>query len=567
MAISRLLVIGLDGATFDVLSPLMQDGTMPNLAALVRRGCWGKLASTIPPFTAAAWSTFITGANPGQHGVLSFRATRDSFTYDLQGKGFVDAQRFDSTLWEMIGAGGRRTGIVNVPLTYPPRPVNGAMITGMLTPPGATQYVYPPQLRDTLDPDYVIDVDFIRGKDGFAHASPLSKSEMMAQIQNMSRVRARTCVRLVQEETWDFFMVVFTGTDRVQHFFWDDLELLIGDQGRVGQIEDTEIGSEIRNYFRELDESIAGLVQAAGPSADLFLISDHGFGPAQTRRFYVNVWLESLGLLQRRRAKGAFDLEHLRVQIGRHRRLKALLRRLLPDSTQQNVRKITESVSGEFIEWSATRAYFVPIYFHVCGIEINLAGQRREGIVPTGPEYESLRDLIIEAALQLCDPEDGRRIVEIAARREDLFSGPHVDQFPDIILVLDPDYLGIWSVAGSSLTEANRAQRPGEHRQDGVFVGAGPSLAQQNELDGLRLLDIPATIMYTLGLPVPPSFDGRVLEEIFDPEYLRTHPILFAEPPQASEEADRALSSPEEGYTEEEEAALADRLRGLGYLD
>jgi predicted AlkP superfamily phosphohydrolase/phosphomutase len=362
-------------------------------------------------------------------------------------------------------------------------------------------------------------------------------------------------------------MAVFTGTDRVQHFFWDDLEQLIRDKDQGSQSKDDDVCGEVRDYFRELDEAIATLVDAAGPSADLFLISDHGFGPAQTRRFYVNVWLEKLGLLQRRRSKGAFDLEHLRVQIGRHRRLKALLRHLLPERTQQNVRTITETISGEIIEWSGTRAYFVPIYFHVCGIEINSVGHRREGIVPAGPEYEALRDLIIDAALQLSDPEDGRRIVEIAARREDLFSGPHVHQFPDLILVLNPDYLGIWSVAGSSLTESHRALRPGEHRQDGVFVGAGPTLGRQGELDGLRLLDIPATIMYALGLPVPASFDGRVLQEIFAPEYLSTHPVLIAEPPEPMQEPDLALITPDEGYTEEEEAALAERLRGLGYLD
>jgi predicted AlkP superfamily phosphohydrolase/phosphomutase len=299
----------------------------------------------------------------------------------------------------------------------------------------------------------------------------------------------------------------------------------------------------------------------------VFVISDHGFGPAQTRRFYVNVWLEGLGLLRRRHAKGVFDLEHLRVRVGRNQHLKSLLRRLLPERTQEQVRTITETISGEIIEWSATRAYSVPIYFHVCGIEINLTQERREGIVQAGPEYEELRDLIIDEARRLRDPQDGRPIVEMAVRREELYQGPYVQQFPDVVLVLDPDYVGISSVAGSSLTEPHRALRPGEHRQDGLFIGAGPSLTRQDALDDLHLLDIPATIMYSVGLPVPSFFDGRVLEEIFDPEQLRLHPVSIAEPLAYSHMPDPAPLSVSNGHSEEEEAALAERLRGLGYLD
>ena len=562
MGTRKLLAIGLDGATFDTLLPLVERGHMPNLAALMERGSWGRLASTIPPFTAAAWSTFITGRNPGQHGVLSFRDKRDRFHYDLQGTGFVDARRYDLTIWDILSTAGKRVGIVNVPMTYPAHSVNGYMVTGMLTPPHAAQFTYPPELAEALGSDYVIDLDFIRDEDSFRIRGFPPKTEMMAQIRHMLSVRARTCSRLMQEQPTDFFMVVFTSTDRVQHFFWDDLANMIARPSPNGTADVIE--RQIAEYFEELDERIGQLTKLAGPSATVLVISDHGFGPAPTHRFYMNIWLEQLGLLQRRGRASFLDLEYWRVMLGRNRHLKALLRRLMPQAAQDKAKQVAESTSGGIIDWSRSRAYFVPLYFHVGGVEINLAGARREGIVEPGRDYEILRDRIIHQATQLQDPRNGKPIVELAARREELYQGPHVESFPDVILVLDPDYICSASLAGSSLIEFHAPMRSGEHRQDGIFIAAGPSIAQRGELSNLRLLDVPPTILYSMDLPVPSFFDGQVLKEAFDPAYLSAHPVQSQEwpsIPRAAEQAEQA------GFSEAEQAEIEGRLRGLGYLD
>lgn len=569
MSNPELLVVGLDGATFDVLLPLARQGVLPNLASLMERGCWGELMSTIPPFTAAAWSTFITGQNPGRHGVLSFRAERDSFNYDLRGSGFVDARRLDRTLWQMLGTAGKRLGVVNVPLTYPPQALNGYLVTGMLTPPGAQPFTFPPDL--VLEPEYLVDVDFVRAKEGFVLGSALSKSEMMAQIRNVTSVRARACHRLLREEPCDVFMVVFTGTDRVMHFLWEDLVSLINpeaqDPERIANAQQGQLSREIEAYFSDLDETIGHLVDQAGPSGLTIVLSDHGFGPAQTRRFFVNVWLESLGLLRRRKSKGFSDLEYWRVLIGRQRRLKAVLRRLLPQETQEKAKSVAESVSGPIVDWSQTRAYCVPIYFHVCGVEINLVGARREGIVQPGPEYEELRESIITAAQQLVDPQSQKPVVELAARREDLFDGPYLEHVPDVILVLDPDYVAASSLAGRSLYEPHTASRPGEHRQEGMFIASGPSIARESGMTGLSLLDVPPTLLHALGLPVPSDLDGRVLEEIFAPEYLEAHPVQIMDVLEDQSSFDVTSSSAPAGLSEEEEESIAQRLKGLGYLD
>jgi predicted AlkP superfamily phosphohydrolase/phosphomutase len=253
--------------------------------------------------------------------------------------------------------------------------------------------------------------------------------------------------------------------------------------------------------------------------------------------------------------------------IGRQRWLKAALRRLLPQKTQEKAKSVAESVSGQIIEWSETRAYTVPIYFHVCGVEINLAGARREGIVQPGSEYEELRDSIIAEAQRLVDPQSQRPVVDLAARREDVFAGPNVKQFPDVILVLDPDYVAASSLAGRSLYEPHSASRPGEHRQEGMFIASGPSIVHESGMTGLRLLDVPPTLLYALGLPVPSDLDGRVLEEIFEPEHLKACPVQVVDSLEDQSPFALTDSSPAAGLSEEEEESIAQRLKGLGYLD
>jgi predicted AlkP superfamily phosphohydrolase/phosphomutase len=557
----KVVVIGLDGATYDILLPLVESGHLPHLAKIIEEGGWGRLESTIPPFTAAAWSTFATGQNPGQHGVLSFRE-RDRFNYDIKGSGFVDASRFKHTLWEELGENGKKVAVINVPLSYPPRPVNGFMITGMLTPPGASDYTYPDSMKDELGDDYLVDVDFIRKGTEFRRDGFPPKQEMLPKIRHMSDLRAQTSIRLMREQPWDFFMVVFTSTDRVSHFFWDNLIELV----KGGGAQDGPIESALLAYFAELDEAIGKLVETAGESAHILLMSDHGFGSSPSKRAYINLWLEQSGLLNKRDSEGLMDLESWRVWVGRHRRLKSILRRFIPEKTQSAVKTASESVSSEIIDWSKTQAYWVPIYFQVCGVEVNLEGEHREGAVSSGHEYEQVRDQVIAASMNLVDPETGIQMVEGAYRREELYSGPYVQGFPDVILVLNPDYIGAGSLAGSLLAEPAPAARPGEHRSDGIFAAFGPTITGKGELTGLRLVDLPATVLYMMDLPIPANYDGRVLTELFSELHLAEH-LIRTRDAALKEDSDAEAARTGSSFSSEEQELLEERLRGLGYLE
>ena len=239
----RLLIIGIDGATYDVLDPMIARGVLPNLAALMKRGFRAGLRSTIPPNSAAAWATFITGKNPGRHGVLRFQATRPTQDIGIEFRpGAYTFLNSDSIagrrLWDVLGAAGKRVAVMNVPMTYPPRPLNGIMITGLLTPPGAKDFTWPPELAHSLV-GYQIEQPLATM--GY---SPAADRELIRSSLEILAQQGQTALRLLQSEPWDFFFVCFTGTDRIQHRLWNFLEGM-KDEGRRAKCEG-------RNSRREL---------------------------------------------------------------------------------------------------------------------------------------------------------------------------------------------------------------------------------------------------------------------------------------------------------------------------
>lgn len=555
-----LLIIGLDGGTYDLLLPLIEQGVMPNLARLLPKGSWGQLESTIPPFTAAAWSSFATGKNPGKHGILSFQQT-DRFQYHEQTIGLHDARRLKRPLWALLSDAGKRVAVLNVPMSYPPLDVNGIMITGMMTPANASNYTFPPGLLSKY-PEYRIDVDFIREGESFRRYGLPPKKEMLADIQAVTEQRTAVAHQLLQQEAWDFFMVVYTGTDRVSHFFWDDLESILQVKSAPQKTTSPHQAALIE-YFENLDKDIATLVAEAGSETDVVFMSDHGFGPAPTKRFAVNLWLEQLKLLAAKTQTQVKSLAYWRMKIGRNRILKQIVRRLISQQMQDNLAQKAEANSGDSgINWGATRAFFVPIYFNVCGIEINTTSHHREGIVDTDDVYEALRTQIIAAAKRLVDPETSTPIVDLVARREEVFDGSYVADFPDIIMILKPEYVGGGSLAASQLIEQHIPFRSGEHRPDGIFAAIGPHVQSIADVPALNLVDISATVLYLLNVPIPDDFDGRILYEILNPGYLENNPPRFQ---QVQAKEDEITS--DTLYSQDEEAEIVERLRSLGYME
>jgi predicted AlkP superfamily phosphohydrolase/phosphomutase len=556
----RVMVIGLDGATWDILDRWIGDRTLPNLAKLRSQGSWGILRSSIPPITAAAWSTFMTGKRPSKHGVYHFV---DLFGSNGGDKGSHDGELVSArslkapALWDTLGHHNRKVLLINIPLTYPPRPVNGVMVTGLLTPRNAPVFTYPAALSKEIT-DYKFDLDrfvdktpFVDEIDGEIVVPSLT---LVDEFRDMLEKRARVAFSLMTTQPWDFFMIVFIGTDRMGHYLWR----YHGEQ-RGENPEAQALGRAVRDYYVRLDEIVGELVGKAGDDVATIILSDHGMGPKHTKRVHINNWLLECGWLKATSANTKIAnpddwtrrLGLPRDEIGRiiHR---------LPIAANSRLVKRAAALTGMQVDFTGSTAFAIPMFNHIFGIRLNGKREAREHLRPelTG----ALRDLT--------DPGTGIKLVEHVYRGEDYYDGPYAQNVPDLIVMLHPDYGGNFRLGrySSLVTELQVHTHRGNHRMEGIFAARGPGIAQQSEpLPNLDIEDIAPTVLHLMELPVPVDLDGRVLTEIQGPE-LWARPIRFG-PALGFWPSEKAEGFQDEVMSEQDEAEIRERLQALGYIE
>ncbi len=538
MARKQVLIIGLDGATLDLIRPWAKEGHLPNLARLMEEGAWGPLHSTIPPNSCPAWTSCTTGVNPGKHGVTSFFERREK-SYLLRP---VSARSVRTPrVWDLLGERGHTVGILNVPVTYPPRPVNGYMIAGMLAPT-LERAVWPPELcRELLSwvPDYRVEAPVLDNPQRYLN-----------DIGRSIDRRCRAALALSKHRPTDFRMVVFTETDRLQHFFWaamDETHPLHNPMSGQG------VEGAIAEGYRLLDEAVGRLVEAAGDETTVLIVSDHGFQPV-TRTLFVNAWLEHEGYLFRRRPSGrAQALQKVRrwaVHLGVDR----LLRRAKWALAGTREIKAENLAYADGIDWSRTRAALGPNL----GINVNLKGRDPLGLVEPGREHETLLEEIREGLLALRDPLFDRPVLQAVLRPEEVYWGEHLDRAPDLLLVpvQEPQEGRVYAYS-PRLTWPDILALPdritGNHAPAGTFIAWGPEIVP-GQVQGLHIWDVSALVLPFFDQPIPAWMDGRPLQEATQ---TRTAPA-----------GQEPTGQPEEpAWSEEEESIVEDRLRALGYLE
>jgi len=554
MSAPRTLIIGLDGATFDVIRPLASKGYLPTLARLMAEGVHGPLRAWPNMNSAAAWSSIVTGHNPGQHGIYHFGwAATPQRGQKFRPTTALDRRR--DPFWRLLSAAGRRVGVINVPITYPADPVNGFMLAGMDTPdlesPG---FAHPPDLREELERagiDYIIDVPQLgvtRRRN--PHAVP-------PRVRQMVDARARAILHLMRTRPWDALMAVFVATDRMQHFYWPD---------ERAAVDDAE-WTPLRGVYQQIDAFFARLLEGLDGNTTLLVVSDHGAGPARAAMRGLNPLFHRLGLLSYRegatRLKGRL-LEHL-LASARTLVPLSLQRRLSRALPGLHLRALSESRLSS-IDWPRTQAFASPQGWDVF---INLRGREPEGSV-SPEEYDRLRERICSIVLQLVDPVSGRRAVRGVYRREDLFRGPHVDKAPDLVIDWDCEVVRdalSYPGEGEPITVEATGERglgerwTGTHRPDGIFIAWGHQVRRGETLDAVGLYDIAPTVLHLQGHAVPADMEGRVLTEIFTDEYTHTHPV------REREGEHLAVKPPTDELTPSETSKIEERLRSLGYIE
>jgi predicted AlkP superfamily phosphohydrolase/phosphomutase len=534
----RVCLIGLDGATWDLLEPWARAGRLPNLAALMERGAWGTLRSTVPALTLPSWSSLMTGKNPGGHGVFSFWRL-DPGRYEMTGLANASDLR-SATLWDLAGRAGKRVGVVNVPPSYPLRPVNGFVVGCMLTPPGQP-IADPPEVAEALGPDYVIDLKAPRGLRADPSTYRTRSLGFLEALAKLERDRAASTETLVQRWPVDLLAVVFYAPDRVQHNFWDQL-----DDGPPRDADDAAIREAARAVYAALDDAIGQVVRAAGPDATVILASDHGFVPRPRRSVRINRWLADHGFLAER------SLWALR---------RKLVRKVMPSGWRERYDTL------DFIQLNRprTQAWADTIDYGTAAIWIHATDRYPLGCV-TPAQYDDVRERIRTGLAALRD-EQGAPVFERVERREDIYRGPWVSQAPDLVAVCTPAFGVVNQSLRRDLRERalfgpfEEAGFTGTHDTAGMYLMAGPPIAARGRQAELPIESIAPTALHLLGLPVPRSLDGPVATALLDPEALRTRPVAY------DDEDTTGSGAPAGWGSDEDESQVADHLRALGYLE
>lgn len=548
-----LLVIGLDGACLDLVRPWAAAGRLPALARLMAEGSFGPLRSTIPAATFPAWTSLVTGVNPGRHGVLDF-TERVPGTYRVR---FTNGSwRQAPALWNRLAAAGRRVGVVTVPATYPPEPVPGVMVSGFDSPLSTAidgSFVHPRALWH--------EIRGVVGRVPFADFQEVTigpgwHAAARARLLDGVGRRATLARALLARERWGLFMVVFGESDTVAHHFWR-----FHDPASPRFADEPALRDVVGEVYGALDAALASLV-AAAPDAVVAVVSDHGSGGAGDRAVYLNRRLAACGLLDFRAGGG-------RVAGW----LKAAALRAVPSGFQGAVLRRAGRVAGRLegmhrfggIDWRRTVAYSEELDYHP-SVRLNLRGREPEGVVAPG-DYAATRERVA-AALADWRHDDGHPVVRRVWRREELYAGPAADAAPDLLLELalvdgySPSCLRS-DGPGPALRRLAPAEHGGgkgrgmngAHRRDGLFVLAGPGVAPVGELEGADVVDVLPTLLPLAGLPVPRGLDGQPIA------------AALAEAPRLADDTLADAPRPRRELDAAESRDLAARLAALGYLE
>ena len=548
-ALRPALVLGLDGATFDVIEPLVAAGRLPRLARLLERGNASRLPSTVPAMTFPSWSAFLTGLSPGEHGLFDF-------TQKLPGQyriRFANAtDRAGTTLFRRVSDAGGSVLALGMPTTFPPEPVNGLLVCGFDAPvsrgtsgrSASDPVLYErvaaktgPWMRPDLDEGAEHDAWHERALDVLLDR--IARKQAFG-LESLAQLRARG-------DDVALFCVVFSESDTVCHHFWRDHDPA---SPRHDPAASARRRDAVALVYERLDAACGAFIDAFGADAACFVVSDHGAGGAARRVVHLNRRLEEAGLLARSRRGGGLD--------GLARGARDLALRVLPDAASEAIfRRVRPAAArvesaarfGGF-DWARTRAFSEEVNTQP-GVWINLAEREAAGCVSPG-DYEAVRDAVIATLVDWKLP-NGEPVVARARRREDVYRGPHVERAPDIVVELGTEAGYALSLVATPWAGAPEAVRwleahelaggrgrgmNGTHRAEGVWIACDPHATDVQA--PASMMETHARVLAAMGLSLT---------------------VGPADGPGSGTSGETGA------YTEEEQDEIRERLRRLGYLE
>lgn len=460
----KVILLGIDGADWDIIKPLIADGSLTTFDEVICDGFSGVLNSTIPPFSLPAWTSIFTGTNPGKHGIID-TIIREAKQFKIACSNY----RMVDPLWRLLGRRGLTSIIVNEPCSFPPDKLNGIMTTGMMTPPKTDNFAFPstiiPELNKAVG-GYWCDIPDVYYK--FIEKNNKKALDLLNQFATKT---FRAGIYLAENYEWNFLAIILTSTDRLQHFYINHPEY-------------------VKNHYQLVDKILASLLSLANSEeAQLIVVSDHGFKTIK-HFFNVNALLKDLGLQKRN------FLHNLFGQLNPHFRskLKVLASRM---RLATKIRLDMNKGEKAFAKTSSG------IY-----VTTTLNSIEKELLI------KQLKDV-----LSRVKGPDGKPPIKEALRREEVLWGPYVNRAPEIMLLSNDGY----EVASDPFTTKmfetpyyKNAPLKGAHRLQGIFLAYGSFIKKHfHSKEHIFTWDVTPTILHILGLPIPNYMDGHVKKEIF----------------------------------------------------
>jgi predicted AlkP superfamily phosphohydrolase/phosphomutase len=459
---SKVCIIGLDCAPPELVFDRWSD-QLPNIRRLMASGVWGPLESITPPITVPAWMSMMTGKDPGTLGVYGFRNRKDH-SYD--GLAFANSRMVrEEAVWDILARHGKQSILLGVPLTYPPRPINGLMVCDFLAPDTSVEYTHPAELKEEIREvvgEYVIDVRDFRTDD---------KDRLLGDIYEMTEKRFHLAEHLLTTKPWDFFIMVEMGTDRIHHGFWRyfDTEHPLYTPGNPYE-------NAIRDYYVAVDRHVGEIIQRLPEDTRLMVVSDHG-AKRMDGGICFNEWLMREGYL----------------------------------ALKEQPAGVTK-FSPALVDWEKTKAWGDGGYYG--RLFVNVKGREPQGIVPQ-EEYEAVRNELA-AKLQALGDEHGRPIGTKVFRPQQVYKACN-NIPPDLIVYFgDLNWRSVGSVGHGAVWTHDNDTGPDDanHAQFGIAVVADLSCLNpypstfNAPRERMSLYDIAPTILQTFGIE-PPAGMGR----------------------------------------------------------
>ncbi|MDA4122224.1 MAG: alkaline phosphatase family protein [Thaumarchaeota archaeon] len=560
----RVAVLALDGFPYRLLKEVAP--AMPTLSKILDNGTWGKLVSTIPYVTATAWTSFMTGKNPGRHGVFGFFSRASNSPSDV-GSLVAGFSIKDPTLWGVLSKAGFKVGVFGVPMTYKPEPVNGFLISGFPLPRHAEDYTQPPGLQAELK------------ERGWNFADVPTQAYSEAQLDSFYaelkvRVRQKTdaVLHLLGRQSMDFFMVHYFETDKVLH---DYLNFRYPTQTDAKHFE--RYGGHVQEFFAYLDSELERVVSVLPPSANIFVVSDHGLSPG-SHVFLADTWLLNEGYMKVKR-RVASQARYLLFKVGI---TPELAFKLLPGRASG---ALLETFMGEYwevekpskenfagrvskvlyklllskqtdIDWDNSTAYSFGGY-GVFNVYLRVEDDAKKNAM-TAEVVSKLRGLTYHGELVFDKVLLAQDVYVMTGQRGAQHDIPDImayDEESEYVALANPTFF----TSNHPVTKKYANKSEANHDRNGIIAVCGPEIANAGGILESDITDVFPTILHYFGLGIPRDVDGRLIKTIFksDSEASRREPA-FVEP-----EATQGNSS---AFNEAEESEIVDKLRRMGYV-